>query len=737
MDKIELLADSPFFAEAAPATREAIAEAAEEISLANGEILFSSGDQADSIYLILEGALKLELPTESGSRVLGHPGPGRTVGIIPLLGEGTRVATAYAEGATKVLKISSTMMERLTDSLGDAMTPVIEALSNRLMRRRLGMVLRDSEKFGSLPESILNDLEGRVDMINVASGETVCSAGDDSDALYIVVTGRLRIWTPDAGSGNSLLSEVGAGASVGEMGVITGNPRAADVRAVRDSTLAKLPAAHLHDLLSRYPEEINRLFVGVIVGHFMGTGTKRAKARNTAATFALIPVRAGLPLRDIGETLKKSLDAHGSSIIMDSERCERLLERPGIAQLPFDDTRNGSFLGWLNEQESQADFAIYLADSDTSNWSHRCLRQADHVLFVGKGGDSPDIGDIEGALLKTPLQGVRKTLLLVHAPETKVPQGSLAWLEARQVGLHHHVRLGDDADFDRLARFLTGRAVSLVFGGGGARGFAHVGVMRALQANGIPIDLVGGTSMGALIGSQTAMQHPADQILEDTVKLCLDGDEMTVPMVSLFTGKKFSAGVRRICGEHTVEDLWHRYYSVSCNISRAKVRVHDRGPLYRAVLASNTPPALFPPFIEDGDLHVDGALLNNLPVDIMQRYNEGGQIIAVDVDPQNDMTTIDPYEGGLSGWQVLGAKLNPFAQKMNVPNLGSIVARATAIGGIAQYKNTLAGLADLYLSPPTGDFAIMAYKDGPKIADMAYDYAMPVIEEWRKANGAA
>ncbi|GAB6054326.1 cyclic nucleotide-binding and patatin-like phospholipase domain-containing protein [Magnetospira thiophila] len=734
MDRSEFLSKSPFFSSASKATQKAIADASRELSLPKGDYLFRAGEPADAVFLILSGGVKLEVATETGTRVIGHPGEGRTVGVVPLLGESTRFASAIATSDSRILKIDSKVLETLTDSLGDDMTPVLQALSERLMRRHTGVVLRHSEKFGNLPENILTDLEKRVEMVNVASGETVCAAGDPSDSLYIVVTGRLRIWIPEKGSGGTFLNEVGAGASIGEMGVITGNPRAADVLAVRDTTLARLPAKDLHELLGRYPEEINKLFVGIIVGHFMRQAPGGGKAQNTAGTFALIPIRGGMPMREIATHLSAALSSHGKTIVMDSAYCDNLLGKPGISQLPFNDTRNGAFLGWLNEQELGTDFAIYLADSDTGNWTQRCLRQADHVLFVGHGKDSPEIGEIEAKLLETPLRGVRKTLLLVHDPDTSVPKGTLAWLQARAVGLHHHVHLGREEDYARLARFLTGRAVSLVFGGGGARGFAHVGVIRALRQHGIPIDLVGGTSMGALIGSQVAMQHDPGQILKETVDLCLAGDEMTVPMVSLFSGKKFSSGVRRICGDHTVEDLWHRYYSVSCNISRARVRVHDRGPLYRAVLASNTPPALFPPFIEDGDLHVDGALLNNLPVDIMLRYNEGGKIIAVDVDPQNDMTANEPYDGGLSGWQVLRSKLNPFSQTMNVPGIMSIVARATAIGGIAQYKQSMSGLADLYLSPPTGDFAIMAYKDGPKIADMAYDYAMKAIDDWRKGN---
>ncbi len=737
MDKQEFFARSRFFAKTSPDLCAAIAAAAEDLNLRPGETLFREGDPADALYMILSGTVVLTSMLLTDGQVLGRMGEGETFGVVPLLGESQRVATASAESDVAAMRLSSEALEALVATHGDAMMPVLEAMSESIMRRRLGLVLRDSETFRALPEDILADLEKRVSIIHVTSGTTVCAAGDRSDALWIVISGRLRIWSPDGESDTTFLNEAGPAASVGEMGVITGNPRAANVIAVRDSVLARLAEADLRDLLRRHPEAINRLFVGVIVRHFARRAPGAGRAVNSARTFALIPIRRGVPLDDIARQLREALSAHGSTLLLDSRRCDDMLGRPGMSRMPFDDPRNDSLIIWLDQQESNADAVIYLADPDAGNWSRRCLRQADHVLFVGRATDSPMPGEIETELARTPMRGVRKTLLLVHDPATTVPSGTLAWLAAREVGLHHHLRLGHAEDYARLARFLTGHSVALVFGGGGARGFAHAGVIRALRASHVPIDLVGGTSMGALIGAQCAMQFSPERIVADTLRLCLAGDQMTLPMVSLFSGKRFSSGVRKLCGDRAVEDLWHRYYSVSCNISRGRVRVHDRGPLYRAVLASNTPPAIFPPFVEDGDLHLDGALLNNLPVDVMQRYSEGGQVIAVDVDPQEDMMSNTPYDGGLSGWTVLGAKVNPLAGAMQVPNVVSIIARATAIGGIAQYKASMEGLADLYLSPPTVDFAIMAYKDGPRIAEIAYDHSIRAIEDWLRAREEA
>ena len=109
-------------------------------------------------------------------------------------------------------------------------------------------------------------------------------------------------------------------------------------------------------------------------------------------------------------------------------------------------------------------------------------------------------------------------LVLLHRDADRRPRGTARWLALHPFVRHHHLRLGVPADFDRLARFLGGTAVGLVLGGGGARGFAHIGVMRALDEAGIPIDRVGGTSMGAMIAAQWARGHDWKEIRTSTAR---------------------------------------------------------------------------------------------------------------------------------------------------------------------------------------------------------------------------
>jgi len=734
-DIAAFIASTRLFRELDPAIYMQIAEVVEVIHLKAQDVLFSKGDPSDGFYVVRDGQLIVTSVWKGEESVLAEPGPRQSVGEISLFGSRRRAATVRATMPTVVYKFPRDAFTALTDTYAEAMRKVVRRMTDRQQRIRFRTVLRASRIFRDVGEDVLSDLESEMQIRTVASGETLCRQGEPADSLYVVTSDRLRIWLNRPGAGSLFLNEVGPGDSVGEMGVITASPRAADVRAIRDSTVAEMPREAMEDLLRRYPEVINRLFVRIVVGHFGKTGSIAKVGSNSSNTFALIPVRPGVPVDEVGRWLGEALNAVDTTLVLTSRICDERVGSDGFSQTAVDHPSNPVLLDWLNEQEFANRYMVYVADNELTNWTRRCVRQADHVLFVADSTGAPELGEIEGALLESDgLVGVRKSLVLLHPEDTHVPSGTVAWLAARRIGNHYHVRRRNNDDFARLTRFLTGRAVALVLGGGGARGFAHVGIIRALNEAGIPIDLVGGASMGALIAAECAMQWDTAKMLDESLRISVVEKEVTIPLVSLFRGRKVSREIFTMSGGAVIEDLWRRYFSVSCNLSRAKVIVHDSGSVADAVLASNTPLGLFPPQVLDGDLLVDGALLNNVPLDVMERYNEGGKMIAVDVNPKEDLLANDEYEFGLSGTRVLMSKMLPFVEPMNVPNIMDIIARSTAIGGLAKRMEVMESGANLYLQPPVERFPITDHKQAREIAEVGYDYAKNAVAEWLAEN---
>ncbi len=178
---------------------------------------------------------------------------------------------------------------------------------------------------------------------------------------------------------------------------------------------------------------------------------------------------------------------------------------------------------------------------------------------------------------------------------------------------HHHLR--GPADYDRVVRLLTGRAVGLVLSGGGARGFAHLGVVRALREHGVPIDLVGGTSMGAILAAGVASEWSHEELVRRFKRCFVDTNPLsdyTLPLVSLVSGRKVSTLLRSELGDIDIEDLPLPYFCVSSNLTTGRMSVHQQGTLWRWLRASVAIPGVLPPVFQGGEVFVDGGAMNIL-----------------------------------------------------------------------------------------------------------------------------
>src|SRR6202035_4079754 len=193
------------------------------------------------------------------------------------------------------------------------------------------------------------------------------------------------------------------------------------------------------------------------------------------------------------------------------------------------------------------------------------------------------------------------------------------WLEGSPVALHHHV--GDAADLGRLARLITRRGGRLVLSGGGARGFAHLGIIRALREARVPIDFVGGSSIGSIIAAGVAVGWSDDEMRLRYRRSFVDTNpvnDYTFPFVALTRGRKVSRLLQREYGDILIEDLRRPFFCVSANLSTGRALEHRDGRLADALRASVAIPGVLPPVFHGDDVLVDGATINNLPVDVMQ-----------------------------------------------------------------------------------------------------------------------
>ena len=349
------------------------------------------------------------------------------------------------------------------------------------------------------------------------------------------------------------------------------------------------------------------------------------------------------------------------------------------------------------------------------------------------GGELADAEEIEATVRATRSDSTaRVDLVVVHPPGTPSPSGTARWLTGREIGVHHHIRDGSSEDFGRLARSVLGRAVSLVLSGGGARGLAHVGVLRALEEAHIPVDFVGGASFGALIAAAVARGDDAGAIRDATQKLLVDRRrplDVTAPAAALTGGRRIVSVLQDGFGAARIEDLWNRFFCVSSNLSKAHVQVHTTGLLWEALRASVSIPGLFPPVNSgEGDVLVDGAVMNNLPVDVMKSLADGGPVMAVNLRADFPLLAEDlPRHGVLSGWKVFGRRLNPLADALELPGIIDVLLRTTEVGSVLSSK-TMEQRADVVFHPPVDDFGLLDFAACDRLIDAGYRHAVHVLE---------
>jgi len=575
-------------------------------------------------------------------------------------------------------------------------------------------LLKAGVEFRELSDTLLNELVDRLQITDVAAGTHVFVEGEYERSMFILVSGRLRVTRQGRDGTLMLYNEILPGEIVGELGVILDQPRPADITALRRSVIGILSKEDFELLLHNFPLEINRVFSQAIYNHLRHS--RRIKDQKRAHAFIVIPLSDEVDAGRVAHNLTKAFSALGKAlhVVLEGGRLEQHYN--------------------IDAMEAENEFLIYQTNATDAGLASKVIECADQILFVAQSGSAKKLSKVETGLAKEPgVKLMRKHLIVLHPETTSCCEDKLAWQGPRHVERVYPASLDDLSDYHRIARFLVGKAVGIVLGGGGARGFAHLGALKAFEEKGIPVDLLGGNSMGALIGACYVFGLPLEKIhttIQDSAKGLIRPD---LPVVSIFSSKNFEKALRRVFGDTQVQCLWTTYFSAACNLSRADTAVIDSGPLWQAVLASNSPAGLFPPVIRNGEMMVDGAILENVPVLAMrgrlgtalERRRGNGTIIALDVDVKEDLT-VDPKIKSLKNWDVIRARFDKKASPM--PGLKRILSYANQMGGLAQRRRTMS-LADHYLELPVSHFSTTAYPKAQEIIEIGYEYTLGKIQE--------
>lgn len=583
------------------------------------------------------------------------------------------------------------------------------------------MLVDEAAVFASLDRAARSLICAQLTPRTVAGGEVLIREGDRADALYLIAEGRVRITSRRDDGTPQDLAELGRGEIVGEMALVTNEPRSATVTAVRDSLVLELPAEAFLALVRDHPDVLREVTTQV-VGRLLRS--LRGGARTSpVSTIAVVPLGDAPELVGFGGDLASAFERLDAT-------CALVTTATATATLgDLDHVSVPRLTAWLAELERASEVLVLGADPSPTPWTDLCVRQADLILFVGGARNAPGIRPVEEHVAERRAHVPARTrLVLVHPPSTRDPRGTHRWLAPRTVEQHHHVRVDRVDDVDHVARLLLGRGIGIVFSGGGARGVAGIGVLRALRELGVPYDAVGGVSIGALVGGGAARDQSIDELsalLRDAVVTSSPFD-VTFPAVSLASGKRVTRNLQDAADGLDLEDLWRPFFCVSTNLTRGRLEVHRSGPGWHAIRASFSIPGVFPPVrTPGGDLLVDGGVLDNLPVGIMRADHTGISVISVDVRRARDIGGGGiPGDGVVSGWRVLLSRIDPSARDRDRAGLGRILLRLTEIGTDHDDHG------DLWIRPAIDAFSIADFSAFDRLVDIGYEAAMETIPDW-------
>ncbi len=537
--------------------------------------------------------------------------------------------------------------------------------------------LRDCADLASVDPLALESLAAGAVHFSLPAGYLLFEAGANPDGVYLLTSGRLGVKTQLK---CGLTAEIERGELVGEAGWLLGTPRSATVVALRDSELLLIPNTELDRIAARSTHF--SLALARLCARRLRHSNRQEYRPKRAHIFALVPNSIELDVADLATRLVDELS------------------KTGRTELVWDARATTHTATWFNRIEEVNDFVVYVANWAASGWTRQCCRQADVILMAAPAGGSVKpwpAGVVEAATAR----GARVELALVHQGSID-PGCSAPWLHTLPETLHHHIV--ESTDVGRVTRLLMRRGVGLVLSGGGARGFAHLGIIRALREAKVPIDFLGGASIGAIIAAGVAMGWSDEEMQLRYRRSFVHTNpvnDYTFPFLALTRGKKVSRLLEREYGGALIEDLRYPYFCVSANLTTGRLFEHRAGRVSQALRASVAIPGVMPPVFHQNGVLVDGAAINNLPVDVMQSHAPGF-VIGCDV----------------------GADRNFGERRVNIIE---VLMHAGMINSTAS-ERAQRELADVLLKPPLANIDLLNWQAFDRAIQAGYDYARVALD---------
>ncbi len=592
-----------------------------------------------------------------------------------------------------------------------------DSLTHKLHTLRL-LVQTFYKTYQDITADFLQDLIARGKFVHLEENETLFEQGDDAQVMYFLLSGKIDVYV----GGPEKLTRVGEifhGEPFGEMSLFSGEARTATLVATRTCDLISLDRKNFDLLANEYPK-LSTYIVTSLIG--------RIKKQNERLKKKYRPVNRLLLHFDQDKALDlirdlKQVGSNSPLNIIERKQVDLRFSERGIQAVT-----HSQLIDYLDGVEQENSKNLYLAHVADEDWCKICLERSDEVWLICDRKLEPNVitKQLEPFNKLFSWQKQKKVMVSLHEDIAMI-SNTKSWLESLHPDQHLHVEANCPSSLQRLLRFLTDRSIGIVLGGGGARGFAQIGLLRAFEEAGLEIDWIGGTSIGSIIGGWMAMGLDSQRITDAVKKFFVSVNPLgdyTLPVISLSKSQRLDRLLQQGFGHGAIEDLPIPYFCVSSDMSLAEERHHETGVIWKAIRASISIPGVIAPVIERGHYLVDGGLLNNLPCDLMRQRNNG-PIIAIDVSPDENYLTQLSFVP--SPWQVLINKLLGRKQ-YKVPSILETLLRSLMLASTNRQKTNRA-IVDLFIQPDVSNIGMLEFKSADRIIEAGYQEGLRMLAE--------
>ena len=591
-------------------------------------------------------------------------------------------------------------------------------------------IVKEIDLFRGLEEAELFKLIEVFSVCELKENEVLFNQGDFSDSLYVVIAGHLLATLENSEGQLEVMGTIRVGEIVGEMGLLTKRPRYLSVKALTDARLLKLSEKDFFAFIRMVPEAVQKILINGI--NRTQSVIKMVQNKLKKPTYHMNMIFAANKSVDINFFIKSfAAESAGIFYIFNVDELSELYARKGLAGI----------LDFIDEVDKTYDYLLYFDPSQSSGViADLILQRADTIVVVGMGGSTPVYSPPVLKLLQAKNlynirnQALKKELILAWE-QGDIISNTRNWLEDGYYDFHHHLK-PLDADYKKLLRIWTGKAFGVVLGGGASRGWVHLGVLKALKEKNIPIDVICGTSSGAGAAACYAISHNVDiaiklvKIISRAVKESASWRSLTLPAISIYDGSAVTEILEKIFKNRLIEDSSTYYFSISCNISTSKEIIHKSGLFWRSVRASGSVPGVLPPMVENGEILVDGGVVNNLPIDHMRSLlGPDATIIASDLGVTAVDSTKYNFPPALSLVDLVTEKIGISQESYVFPPFFATLLKSMLMGAIPRYELNLA-MANYCIRPNLQNFKLLEFSDlaREQLIKIGYDSTIEIIK---------